>query len=100
MVIIFFFFNPKALIQTGECEGEPRFKISWSKVTKRFGAEPVLEKKSYKYLEDMIATAFDLATLGNKQSVQAKGRTGVMAPAERPNRKEIISTRQRLSRFN
>ena len=35
----------QALIQSGESQGEPRFKISWSKASKKFGAEPVLEKK-------------------------------------------------------
>ena len=87
------------MIQTGESQGEPRFKISWSKVSKRFGAEPVLEKKSYEYLEDMLQAAFHLAASGIKPAPKVKDRSSVMAPAERPSRKEIIDTRRRLSRF-
>ena len=51
-----------AFIQTGESQGGPRFKISWNKVSKRFGVEPVLEQKSYKYLEDMLQAALHLDT--------------------------------------
>lgn len=81
-------------------EGEPRFKTSWSKVSKRFGAEPVLEKKSYEYLEDMLQAAIHLAESGTKLVPQIpKDRSGVMAPTERPSRKEIIDARQQLSRF-
>ena len=89
----------QALIQSGESQGEPRFKISWSKASKKFGAEPVLEKKSYKYLEDMLQAAISLANSGTKPPSKVKDKSSVMAPAERPNRKEIIATRQRLSRF-
>ncbi|XP_078365926.1 uncharacterized protein LOC144650142 [Oculina patagonica] len=64
--------RPQALIQTGESQGEPRFKISWSKVSKRFSAEPVLEKKSYHYLEDMLEAAFHLAVLGVKPAPRVK----------------------------
>ena len=70
------------MIQTGEYQGEPRFTISWSKVSKRFGAEPVLETKSYKYLEDMLQAAFHLAASGRKPAPQVKDQYGVMAPAE------------------
>ncbi|KAJ7379829.1 hypothetical protein OS493_012578 [Desmophyllum pertusum] len=35
----------QAKVQSGEREGELRFRIAWSKVTKRYDAEPVLEKK-------------------------------------------------------
>lgn len=88
-----------AVIQTGESQGDPRFKISWSKVSKRFGAEPVLEKKSYDYLEDMLKAAFHLAASGTKPVARVKDRCGIMAPKERPSRKEIIETREQLSRF-
>ena len=89
----------QALIQSGETQGEPRFKISWSRVTKRFGAEPVLEKKSYKYLEDMLQAALLLASSGTRLALTIKDKSSVMAPTERPSRREIINTRQRLSRF-
>jgi len=86
------------LIQAGECQGEPRFKISWNKVSKRFGAEPVLEEKSYEYLEDMQAALY-LAASGVKPAPRLKDRSGIMAPLERPSRKEIIDRRAQLSRF-
>ncbi|KAJ7384331.1 hypothetical protein OS493_022440 [Desmophyllum pertusum] len=31
-----------------------RFRIAWSKVTKRYDAEPVLEKKNHSYLREMV----------------------------------------------
>jgi len=68
-------------------------------VSKRFGAEPVLEEKSYEYLEDMVHAAFLLAASGSKPAPQLKDRSGVMAPLERPSRKETIDARVRLSRF-
>jgi hypothetical protein len=68
-------------------------------VSKRFGAEPVLEEKSYEYLEDMLQAAFLLAASGAKPAPRLKDRSGIMAPLERPSRKEIIDTRARLSRF-
>ena len=68
-------------------------------MSKRFGAEPVLEEKSYEYLEDMLQAAFLLAASGAKPVPRLKDRSGIMAPLERPSRKEIIDTRARLSRF-
>ncbi|KAL9977951.1 hypothetical protein ACROYT_G015419 [Oculina patagonica] len=65
--------NECASIQTGESQGEPWFKISWSKVLKQFGAKPVLQKKSYEYLEDMLEAAFHLAVSGSKPAPQVKG---------------------------
>ena len=80
--------------------GKPaRFKISWSKVSKRFGAEPVLEQKSYEYLEDILNAAIQLAESGSKAAPRVKDRNGIMAPEQRPSRQEIIDTRKRLSRF-
>lgn len=61
----------QALIQSGESQGEPRFKISWSKASKKFGAEPVLEK-SYRYLEDMLQAAISLANSGTKPPPKVK----------------------------
>ncbi|PFX14013.1 hypothetical protein AWC38_SpisGene21870 [Stylophora pistillata] len=61
-----------ALIRAGECQGETRFKISWNKVSKRFGAEPVLEEKSYEYLKDMLQAALHLAASGVKPAPRLK----------------------------
>ena len=68
-------------------------------MSKQFGAEPVLEKKSYEFLDDMLQAAFHLAALGTKPAPKVKGRSGVMCPTERPSWKEIVDTRQWLSCF-
>lgn len=48
----------------------------------------------------MLQAAIHLAESGTKLVPQRpKERTGVMAPTERPSRKEIIDARQQLSRF-
>ncbi|XP_044165775.1 uncharacterized protein LOC122949784 [Acropora millepora] len=91
--------RPQAVIQTGESQGEPRFKISWSKVSKRFEVEPVLEQKNYEYLEDMLQAALQLAASGTKATPRIKNRNSIMTPEQRPSRQEIIDTRKRLSRF-
>ena len=79
----------QALIQSEESQGEPRWKISRSKASKKFAAQPVLEKKGYEYLEDMLQAAISLANSGTKPAPKVKDKSSVMAPAERPNRKEI-----------
>ena len=47
-------------------------------MSKRFGAEPLLEEKSYEYLEDMLQTAFLLAASGRMPAPKHKDRSGVM----------------------
>ncbi|KAK3745844.1 hypothetical protein QZH41_014934 [Actinostola sp. cb2023] len=91
--------RPQAVIQKGDQKGEGCFKISWSKVSKTFGASPVLEKKSYVYLREMVEEAIRLAKAGEKNK-DDKARRGVMAPVERPDRQYIIDKRIELSRFN
>ena len=61
-------------------------------MSKWFAAVPVLEKKSFEYLE-ILRAAFHLAASGTKPAPKVKDRSGVMALAERPSRKEIIDTR-------
>ncbi|EDO39799.1 predicted protein [Nematostella vectensis] len=88
----------KSVMQSGQSSGEPR---SWSKVTKRFGAAPVMAKKSYSYLKEMVNDTI-------KSAYQSKPRRRpngpdthrrVMASTERPTRREVIQNRQGLSRF-
>ena len=90
-----------ATIQDGEAKGEPRFKISWDKVSKRFGADPVPEKKTYDYLTDMLEESVTLANStgqGNLQREDKVDRIHVLAPEERPARQEIIKKRLEMSR--
>ena len=61
-----------------------------NKVSKRFGAQTVLEQKSYKYLEDMPQAALQLAASGTKATPQVKDRYSIMTPEQRPSRQEII----------
>ena len=49
----------QAKIQSGEKEGELKFRISWSKVTKRHVAEPVLESKDHSYLQEMLCDTIE-----------------------------------------
>ena len=49
----------QAEIKSGEREGELRFKIAWSKVTKRHDAEPVLELKDHSYLQEMMCDVIE-----------------------------------------
>ena len=65
-------------------------------MSKRFGAEPLLEEKSYEYLEDMLQTAFLLAASGWMPAPKHKDRSGVMAPLQRPNRNDIRDLKQTL----
>ena len=101
----------QARIQSGEREGELRYKIAWSKVSKRHDAEPVLIPKDYSYLQEMLKDAIDKAEEVNSakssykvqqnlvvESKQSDTRH-VLAPIQRPPRQDIIIKRISLSRF-
>ena len=62
-------------------------------MSKRIRAKPVLEDKSYEYLEDMLQTAILLAESESKPTPQLKDRSGVMALLQRPHQNEIINAR-------
>ena len=74
-------------------------EFSWDKVSRIFGAEPVLEEKSYEYHDDMLQTAFLLAASGSMPVLKPKDRSGVTAPRQKLNQYEIIEERVWLSRF-
>ena len=78
-----------------------RYKIAWSKINKRYDAEPVYVKKSYQYLNDMIQDVIQDLKDGNvvcvpKQPLMIRH---VMAPAVKAPREDIIQQRIMLSRF-
>ncbi|XP_016127734.1 uncharacterized protein [Sinocyclocheilus grahami] len=52
----------QAVFQDGETVGEPKFKISWSKVHKSFRARPVAVKKNYGYMMAMVADVLSSVT--------------------------------------
>ncbi|KAJ7392024.1 hypothetical protein OS493_014962 [Desmophyllum pertusum] len=82
----------QAKVQSGEREGELRFRIAWSKVTKRYDAEPVLEKKNHSYLREMVGDSIK-HTEGDKSVVAARKPTDVrhiMAPLQRPPGKTLL----------
>ena len=97
----------KAQIQIGEREGELRFRIAWSKVTKRHAAEPVLEPKDYSYLQEMLCDSIEQTELVSSVRSQSQGAITrkpkdsrhIMAPPQRPPRQEIIKDKTVHSRF-
>ncbi|KAK3698274.1 hypothetical protein QZH41_009501 [Actinostola sp. cb2023] len=90
----------QAVYQDGEFQGEPRYRISWSKVHKGFRARPVLENKSYDYMREMVADVLTLADSQDYPEVVKKDRTHIMAPQERPSRDEIILRRLQACNIN
>ena len=58
-----------------------------------------MEEKSYYYLKDMLQAALQLAASGVKPAPKLRDRSHIMAPLERPSRKDIIDRRAHLSRF-
>lgn len=86
----------QAVYQDGESVGEPKYKISWSKVHKTFRARPVATGKDYSYMGEMMADVLSSVTtdMGPTQN-----SAHIMAPQERPPRGQIISQTQQFSRF-
>ncbi|XP_051972342.1 uncharacterized protein LOC127636023 isoform X2 [Xyrauchen texanus] len=85
-------FDPEyiAVFQDGESVGEPKFKISWSKVHKTFRARPVPVEKDYSYMTAMTADVLS-SVLDSKQVMDMRiNPTHVMAPQERLSRSQII----------
>ena len=86
----------QAQIQSGEREGELRFKLAWSKVKKRYDADPVLEAKDYSYLQEMLCGVIEQTESESKVTSHKEGEqrpsvtrkpsdTGhIMAPLQRP----------------
>ena len=101
----------QATIQSDQREGELRYKIAWSKVTKRHDAEPVLEPKDYSYLREMLVDVTekteDVSTAKSlnkgKQNLVVESKLSdtrhIMAPLQRPPRQDVINKRISLSRF-
>ena len=101
----------QAQIQSGEREGELRFKLAWSKVKKRYDADPVLEAKNYSYLQEMLCGAIEQTESASKVTSHREGEQRpsvtsktsdtrhIMAPLKRPLRQDVIKERISLSRF-
>ena len=101
----------QATIQSGQREGELRYKIAWSKVTKRHDAEPVLEPKDYSYLQKMLSDVIDKTEEVSTAKSLSRGKQNlvvesklsnprhIMAPLQRPPRQDVINKRISLSRF-
>lgn len=86
-------------MKAGEREGEGRYKIKWSKVTKKFTAQPVLEKKNYDYLNNIMANALANMKSTKKTPTVVKARS-CMAPLERENRNVIIERTMKYCRLS
>ncbi|XP_049916276.1 uncharacterized protein LOC126399954 isoform X1 [Epinephelus moara] len=89
----------QAALQDGENVGEPKFKISWSKVHKRFRAKPVAVQKDYGYMKAMVADVLSSVSDSNHGMDIRLNQTHIMAPPERPSRSHIISKTQQFSRI-
>ncbi|XP_049916277.1 uncharacterized protein LOC126399954 isoform X2 [Epinephelus moara] len=89
----------EAALQDGENVGEPKFKISWSKVHKRFRAKPVAVQKDYGYMKAMVADVLSSVSDSNHGMDIRLNQTHIMAPPERPSRSHIISKTQQFSRI-
>ena len=89
----------QAVYQDGESVGEPKFKISWSKVHKRFRARPVAVQKDYGYMKAMVADVLSSVSDSNQGVDMRETQTHIMAPQDRLPRSQIIVQTQQFSRF-
>ncbi|KAK0148355.1 hypothetical protein N1851_011326 [Merluccius polli] len=89
----------QAVYQDGESVDEPKFKISWSKVHKRFRARPVAVQKDYGYMKAMVADVLSSVSDSNQGVDMRETQTHIMAPQDRLPRSQIIVQTQQFSRF-
>ncbi len=89
----------QAVFQDGETVGEPKFKISWSKVHKSFRARPVAVKKDYGYMMAMVADVLSSVTDLKQSMDMTLDRTHIMAIQQRPSRSQIIFQTLKFSRL-
>ena len=87
----------QAVYQDEESVDEPKFKISWSKVHKRFRARAVSVEKEYSYMMAMVEDV--LSSDSNRCTDVTVNPTHIMAPQERPSRSEIIDQTQQFTCF-
>lgn len=66
--------------------GEPKLKISWSKVHKTFRARPVTVEKDLRYMTATIADVLSSVFDPNQVMDMRVNPTHVMAPQERLSR--------------
>ena len=101
----------QAQIKSGEREGELRFTLAWSKVKKRYDADPVLEAKNYSYPQEMLCGAIEQTESASKVTSHKEGEQRpsvtskpcdtrhIMTSLQRPPRQDVIKDRISLSRF-
>lgn len=77
----------------------PRFKISYSKPSKRFVAKKVKTEKSYHYLRDIASDIYYRSQSNNEKDRASRKRSICIAPIERPDREEIIELHTKYSRM-
>ena len=80
----------QAVYQDGESVGEPKFKISWSKVHKRFRARPVAVQKDYGYIKAMVADVLSSVTDSNQGVDMRETQTHIMAPQDCPDHRSLF----------
>ena len=88
---------------TSEETAIPRFRIAYSKPTKRFVAKSVKKPKSYAYLRTIlnkvIKRAEDHRKVSDRKRMNRKLPLVSIAPQERPIRAETIEKSTKMSRL-
>lgn len=89
----------QAVYQDGECMGDPKFKIAWSKVHKSFRAKPVMTDKNYNYMAGMMEDVLSFDEDAKQRMDSSLNQSHIMAPQVRLPRSDIISQSLQFSRF-
>ena len=85
-------------MQSGQREGELRYKIAWSKVTKQHDAEPVLEPKDYSYLQEMPSDVIDKTEEVNTEKSLNRGKQNLVVESRLSDTRHIMAPLQRPPR--
>uniref|UniRef100_H2XNU8 Uncharacterized LOC100182771 n=2 Tax=Ciona intestinalis TaxID=7719 RepID=H2XNU8_CIOIN len=92
--------RPQAIFKSGENEGEPRYKILWSRVHKKFTAKEVKCEKDHSYLFKMLTDIKIAVDQGNIDEAYEAAMVSIAAPTDKPDRNCIIEKTKKLSRFH
>ena len=91
----------RAQIQSGEREGELQFKLAWSKLKKRYDADPVLEAKEYSYLQEMLSGATEQTESESKVTSHTEGEQRESVTSKPSDTRHIMAPLQRpQTRYN
>lgn len=88
----------QAVVQTGERKGEKRYNIVFPKGRKRWVAKPVMAKKDYSFVQDMVDGVYRVCA-GTAQShevakIKVPQLSQNIASQPRPDKYEVISAQK------